>query len=137
MLKYIEYITEISKWKKSWVNEDWERKVGSEYPPHEILEYVETFHGQDGDTDFYERIMSHDKFILKEIDINTLDLDEYQLDPEKVDEYKLDFNKYKKYPPIVIDDENSIIDGLHRANALSELGYNNIKVYVGDGSPEL
>jgi len=137
ILKFEKYITEISTWKKSWVNDDWGREIGSEYPPNEIFEYIESFHDvEDNDTDFYERVFNHQKYILKEILMDSLNLDEYTLDDDKVEEYENGFKEYKKYPPIVVDDENSIIDGLHRANALKNLGYNTIKAYVGDGSPD-
>lgn len=141
MKTFIQFISEdVSKWKQSWVKEDSDRKIGSEYPPHEILEYVTSFHDQEDfdDTDFYERITKYDKFILKSIDINDLDLEEYTLNDEKVDQYVEDYkNQDGEYPFIVIEDDYSIIDGLHRANALDRLGKKEVKAYVGDGSPEI
>lgn len=141
MKTFIQFISEdVSRWKQSWVKEDFDRKIGSEYTPHEILEYVTSFHDQEDfdDTDFYERITNYDKFILKYIDINDLDLEEYTLDEDKVDQYVEDYKNQKgKYPFIVIGDDYSIIDGLHRANALNRLGERKIKAYVGDGSPEI
>ena len=143
LLKYQEFINEaVSKWKRSWVADDWDREIGSEYRPDEILEYMTSFHDVDSydDTDFYERSNQYEKFILKMVDLDDLDLEEHQLDEWKVDEYIEDYkNENGKYPPIVIGETDygyTIIDGLHRANALNELGKDYIKAYVGVGTPD-
>src|SRR5690554_820978 len=109
LLRYNQFILEdIAKWKRSWVREDSIRKIGSEYRPDEILEYVTSFHDQDSfdDTDFYERVNQYEKFILSMIDLDDLDLDEFQLDSDKVDEYVDDYNNENgEYPAIVVGED--------------------------------
>jgi len=138
LFKYSEFIVEkVSNWKRSWVKDDSVREIGSTYQPFEILEYVTTFHSNDSydDTDFYERLEEYDHFVLKMIDIEDLDLEEHQLDEDKVEDYIEDYkNENGKYPAIVIGEtENgyTIIDGLHRTNALYEMGLGEIRAYVG------
>lgn len=138
LFRYNDFISEkVATWKRSWVKEDSTREIGSIYQPYEILEYVTTFHSDDSydDTDFYERLEEYDHFILKMVDIEDLDLDEYQLDEDKVEDYIEDYkNEGGQYPSIVIGEIEygyTIIDGLHRSNALHEMGMDKIRAYVG------
>jgi len=146
LLRYKDFLLEdVSKWKRSWVKEDSTRELGSEYQPYEILEYVTSFHDQDSydDTDFEERVNQFEKFILKMINIDDLDLDEFQLDDSKVDEYIEDYKSENgEYPAIVVGEDlgngykYGIIDGLHRANAFDKMGITKIRSYVGVGTAD-
>lgn len=99
-----------------------------------VLDLVSSIHGRPDDFDegdLVSRINKFDTYEKKIIDIDDLDLDEWQVDEDYVDEIKPKIQK-NGYEPIVFDpDEGSIIDGIHRANALHQLGYETIKAYVG------
>jgi hypothetical protein len=84
------------------------------------------------DGDLLHRLDKFDAFILQEIPISVISLTEFDLDEEKIEEYRLMYLDKKTYPPIVFDGiSNSVIDGLHRANALARLGFETINAYVG------
>ena len=83
----------------------------------------------DGDLD--ERLDEYDNYILKEIDIDDLNLDEWDIYYDLIDHYQELYHENKNYPPIVIDENYSIIDGTHRANAIKNIGYNKILAFVG------
>ncbi len=136
-MKYIKTFEEVEKWKLSWLKEDSTRKFGEKFLPYEISEYVTSFHKSDDydDTDTDDRINDYDYFILEKLSINLLDLDEWELDDDKVKQYINDYKEVGDYPAIVVgklDDVNyTIIDGLHRLNAINEIGEKTIKAYVG------
>ena len=101
----------------------------------QIHSMVYDIHGKSEDWeegDLYERLHEYEKYELKDIDINSIDLDEWSLDEDYVEGVaeKLKDDNFQ-YDPIVISHHNSIIDGLHRANALKKLGFDKIKAYVG------
>jgi hypothetical protein len=127
----------LPKWKMNYVNELEQEEIGKVLQPFEIVEYITSFHDMDSydDTDFYERCEEYEKFVLKMIDVSEIDLDEFMLDDDKVSEYVELYREINKYPTIVVgetDNGYTIIDGLHRANALSELGFKKIRAYVGE-----
>ena len=128
----------LPKWKMNYVNELEQEEIGKVLQPFEIVEYITSFHDMDSydDTDFYERCEEYEKFVLKMIDVSEIDLDEFMLDDDKVSEYVELYRETEKYPTIVVGSDPiyryTIIDGLHRANALSELGFKKIRAYVGE-----
>lgn len=93
----------------------------------EIYDYIISLHGNEEDNDIYDRLKSN-YYILQEIDINDID-SPYQIDYDKVDEYFDIINKTKKYPPIVIDKNNIIVDGGHRYEAILLTKQNKINVW--------
>lgn len=99
-----------------------------------VLDYVSSHHGRPEDFDegdLVDRINKFDTYEKKVIDIGDLDLDEWEVDEDYVEDLMIKIKK-DGYEPIVFDpDENSIIDGIHRSNALNNLGYTKIKAYVG------
>jgi len=66
---------------------------------------------------------------LIEVDLDQLDLDEWNVDEELVEEF-LDLD-IETMPIPLISDDYSIIDGIHRLNALLKLNYNKVYVYRG------
>ena len=115
-------------------------KVGDILDNETIYLYVEylVMYGEKQDYDncfvdgnLGDRIDEYDRYKLKEIPISKLNLEEWDLDDSYVDIYKGKFLQNKDYPPIVIDDEYSIIDGLHRTVALKESGLEKIMAFVG------
>src|SRR6056297_976929 len=99
-----------------------------------VINLVASIHGRSEDVedgDLNHRLSKFDTYEKKVIDINDVDLDEWEVDEDFVEELKTKIEK-GGYEPIVFDpDEGSIIDGTHRANALHQLGYTKIKAYVG------
>ena len=62
-----------------------------------------------------------------------MNLDEWDVDEDLVADHVAEIMKSRHtMPPIVFDPiEGSIIDGIHRANAYAQLGYDTIPAYVG------
>jgi hypothetical protein len=83
------------------------------------------------DGDLGDRLDEYENYKLEEISIDDLNLEEWEHDTFFSDIYKEKFLKTKDYPPIVVDSEYSIIDGLHRANALKRSGVEKILAFVG------
>jgi hypothetical protein len=83
--------------------------------------------------DLTDRIYWFAAYKLTELSINDLDLDEWDVDEDLVAEHVAMIMKSRHTtPPIVYDPkERSIIDGIHRANAYAQLGYETIPAYVG------
>jgi glutaredoxin len=132
-----QFESNIPKWKQMYINELDLEEIGYKLQPFEVVEYITTFHDMDvyDDSDFWERCEKYDEFVLEFVDIDELNLDEWQLDNDKVEDYIELYKSTKKYPIIVIGEQENggytIIDGLHRANTLNELGLKKIKAYVG------
>lgn len=83
--------------------------------------------------DIGDRIYWFDDYQLTSLPISQINLDEYYVDEDLVDDY-IDHIKDspKTMPPIVYDPiGQSVIDGIHRANAYAKLGYDVIPAYVG------
>jgi uncharacterized ParB-like nuclease family protein len=89
------------------------------------------------DGDLSSRISKYAPYELQEIAIDNLNLDEWEVRDDLVDDMKNQYESNHDYPPIVVGiDRNgiyTIIDGIHRANALDQLGIQTIKAYVGKG----
>ena len=100
-----------------------------------ISDYVESIHGKPEDFDegdINDRIYKYSEYKLTKIEIDDLDLEEFYVDEDYVQDLELEIQKEGKYSPIVFDpDQKSIIDGIHRANALHNLGKKYINAYVG------
>ncbi len=103
-------------------------------PNEDVYVMVQKLHRNPDDFfegDLGKRLDDYEYYELKDIDISDLNLDEWDVRDYLVERIRKEIEKNPKYPPVVIDHEMSIIDGIHRANALNELGYNKIKAYVG------
>lgn len=108
-------------------------KVGDVLSEDIIYQYVQIIHGNDDfmDGDLGDRIEEYSSYILKEVNISDLNIDEYYRFDDLVDEYSNKYTESGWYPPIVISPDNILIDGNHRANALNKLGIKKIKAFVG------
>lgn len=108
----------------------------------DIYDYTKILHRND--YDFYEgnlsdRINQFSKYKLLEIDIDKINIDEWELDNDYMKDYKNKFKETGDYPPIILDGDTkysyknkyTIIDGTHRVNALDRLGIKKIKAWVG------
>lgn len=84
--------------------------------------------------DLLERIGNWDFWIKTTYNIANLDLDEWYVDEDLVEEYVEKMKNNLNYPPIIIDDKShervTIVDGIHRANALNQLGHSTVQAYV-------
>lgn len=113
-------------------------KVGDIVDNDDIYQYVEYLTIQAGkyeysfvDGDLAERIEEYSQYVLKELLLDAIDLDEWDVDRDTANEYRLQYLKGKEYPPIVVDAQYSIIDGIHRANGLKRAGLTKILSFVG------
>jgi hypothetical protein len=113
--------------------------IGDVYKESDIYSYIQKLHYK-RDYDFWdgdlgERIEKFPYYVVQEIPIENIELDEYQTDEDDIEEYIEMFNKKGSYPLIVLGEKlygnYNIIDGTHRANALKELGFNKIICFVG------
>ena len=100
-----------------------------------ILDNVESIHREYDDFvdgDLAERILAHDYYELVKMPVEQLHLDEWDVDLDLVDDMAEEIrNSPQTMYPIVIDQSyNSIIDGIHRANAYEQLGITHIPAYV-------
>jgi hypothetical protein len=80
--------------------------------------------------DLEDRIRKHDFYKLMDVDANLIDADMWNSDDDLVGDYEEYTQRKPDYPPIVLDDDNTIIDGTHRAKALKNLGHKTIKAWV-------
>lgn len=102
----------------------------------ELCSKMELIHRNPDDLikgDLLERINSVDYYSLESLDINLLDLNEWDVDEDLVEDY-VSMNE-TNMPPVIVHkylDQYSIVDGIHRLNALSQKGYKSIKAYVGN-----
>jgi hypothetical protein len=84
------------------------------------------------DGDLLDRTTKFLHYEKKLIPISIIDLEEFSLDEELVEEYMEIFQEEGTCPEIVFDEvDKSMIDGLHRANALHRCGETYIEAYVG------
>lgn len=106
-------------------------KTGDVISNETLYNYVDAMHGFEMDNEFIkDNILKYSKYKLSEIDLNEIDLD--YTSPKLVDEYIDLYKENNWYPPIVYDvEENMIIDGYHRANALYKLGEDKILAWIG------
>jgi len=113
--------------------------IGDIYEESDIYTYVQKLHHKRKEDfwegDLGERIEKYPFYIVKEIPIEQIEMDEFQVDDDDVEEYVELFKKLNSYPPIVLTKKQYgyyyIIDGTHRANALRELGLKSIICFVG------
>ena len=110
---------------------------GRIFPSWKVAAEVESHHHTHDDLidgDVLQRIQAYDYYILTNIPLSDLSLDEWEVDEGLVDEYVSKLQNGEEYPPIVIDSISygvpTIIDGIHRANALSITGNDTVKAYV-------
>lgn len=115
---------------KCWYNAKIGDKISEEY----IYNYVQYLHddyeGAFIDGDLGDRIEEFEIYKLTELSISQIDLDEFYINEDSVLEYKSIIEETGDYPPIVVDEDYRIIDGVHRAVAVSEL-QDKIKAWVG------
>lgn len=82
--------------------------------------------------DLLHRLDQFNAYIRKSIPVEQINLNEFALCEEVVTEYMDLYMSTQTYPPLVFNAiSNSMIDGLHRANALARLGLTQIDCYVG------
>jgi len=98
---------------------------------YSMVQKIHRNHDDFAEGDLGKRLDKYDYYELKDIAVSDLDLDEWDVKDYLVDKLIEEIRKNPSYPPIVVGKDMSIIDGIHRANALSELGHKTIKAYVG------
>lgn len=149
-LKSYKIFEELSR-KEEYLNLCWTNaKIGDVLSESDIYNYVQELHRNEEDFydgDLGERIGQFDKYVLTEVKIESIDIEEFELDEDYMNDYIDMYKSSNNYPPIVLDGDlgvssgrwrngkyvnlYTIIDGNHRANALSKIGIKNIKAWVG------
>jgi len=116
------------------ISKDFSFEIGKVYKEDIVYQYVQKIHHTIDDFfdgDLSDRIEKYSYYKLIYIDLSELDLDEFYIDETLVEDYVDEYKHNHDYPPIVYDPEGSIIDGIHRTNALRELGIKKVKALVG------
>lgn len=104
---------------------------------HEVYTTIKKSHrdiNDFNDGDLGERIEEYRYYnLIHNFDLTLLNKDEWYVDDDLVKEYELMIEKdgIGNMPTIVISDNNSIIDGIHRVNALLNKGIEKIDIYIG------
>jgi hypothetical protein len=102
---------------------DWRNfEVGKYYSDDDVQRYVINLHE---DFEDFHRIDG----VYKLIHINPIEIDssEWDIDDDKVNEYAAISTQF---PPIVIDQNGSIVDGGHRLEAAKQRGDDYIAVFI-------
>lgn len=102
----------------------------------EVISLVQRIHGRPEDWaegDLWDRVENFPLYRLQSIEINRINMDEWAVNDNYVQELVEKIKTSAVYNPIVFDPENggSVIDGIHRANALYKLGHTKILAFVG------
>lgn len=136
-------IRESSSRKEKYLNLCWyNAEINQILSESDIYNYVEQLHRNEEDFidgDLGQRIGQFSKYKLMEIQIDRINIDEYELDIDYMKDYKKMFKESNEYPPIVLDGDTkwsyknkyNIIDGNHRVNALHRSGLKTVKAWVG------
>lgn len=111
-------------------------KIIRQIEEHEVYNVVSRIHDYEDivNGDLAERLESFDYYNHIEGHlIGALDLDVYSIDQDKVDDiiFEIKEKGLSTMPKIVIGDNGEIIDGVHRANALHQMGYKKIDLLKG------
>lgn len=112
------------------------KKIIRQYNESEVYETIERVHKIDNDEDsnLLDRIEEHKYYNhVIDFDFSELDNNEWDVCDSIVDDYikKIKENGEKSIPKIVIDKDNSIIDGIHRLNAFLKLGIKKGEIIIG------
>ena len=112
------------------------RKIIKQIEQHEVYNVVTRIHDQEDvqNGDLVERLENYEYFNhIQGYSIASLSLDEFHVDQDKVDDiiYEIKESGLSTMPKIVIDEEGSFIDGIHRTVALQQLGYSQIDLLKG------
>jgi hypothetical protein len=105
----------------------------------DLLELVEEWHHTPedlADGDLGERVWRFDEYRLGWIPIERIHLNEWTVREELVSRFRARLARGEEAPPIVFDPvEDSVIDGINRANALAAEGRDEVMAYIGVGEP--
>lgn len=110
------------------------KKIIKQYNENEVSEVVLRIHEVEEDSDLSERLEEYKYYNhIIEFDLSFLDNEEWDVCDYIVDEYveKIKENGVNSIPKIVISNNFSIIDGIHRLNAFLKLGIKEMDVLMG------
>lgn len=101
----------------------------------QALQQIKSIHSKQrdfDDGDLVDRLSQFNAFEVRKLVIAELDADEFLVDEELVDQYVAKISAGEISPPIIYDEVNaSMIDGIHRLNALKKSGALFIESWVG------
>jgi len=104
---------------------------------HVIYSQVQRIHREYDDFidgNLGERIEEYQYYnLVPMFDLELLDQDEWDVDTDLVEDYEdlIEQKGIDNMPKIVIDENYSIIDGIHRLNALLNKGITNADLFIG------
>jgi GNAT superfamily N-acetyltransferase len=111
-------------------------KIIKQIENNAVYNVVTRIHDKDDvqDGDLVERLEEYEYYNhIKNYKISNFDLNSYDVDQDKVEDIidQIKENGIETMPKIVVDENDDIIDGLHRLNALHQLGYTEIDILKG------
>jgi hypothetical protein len=98
-----------------------------------MYNYVKGLHSYEQDLeegDLGERLWKYPIYVLKNVPTKRINAP-WQTDSEIVRNYLAEFKQKQNYPPIVLTAGLTVIDGMHRYEALVAAGVDKILAYVG------
>jgi hypothetical protein len=107
--------------------------IGQRVSSDLVYSVVQRIHRNDDDFvdgDIGERLEKFDEYEVKMLKISTIDLDEWDVQPDLVEEFA-NLSKETAFPIVYDIVDKSIIDGIHRANAAHMRGETEIVALVG------
>lgn len=132
LAKQFKNIGKEPKWIKP--NEHFIESVQNIMTSNEIFNYIKDLHPYEEDLyegDLRDRIFKYKFYSLQEVPINKIK-GNWQTYEKTIEDYKKEYLNKKNYPPIVLQHNLIIIDGIHRYEALKQLRNKFILAYVGE-----
>jgi hypothetical protein len=102
----------------------------------EVLDYVKSKHRDLDDFeigDLEEKILKYPNYKLLNVPISNIETPDKEINEDDVRIFQNLYSKTGQYPPIILDKQLNIIDGLYRLAAVKRSGDVSIKAYVGIG----
>lgn len=82
--------------------------------------------------DLENRLSRFQEYVLTQLPLSEINLTEFDVNRDLAAEYSARVSDTNTYPPIVFDGVGrSIIDGIHRANAVALSGHSQVWAWVG------
>lgn len=105
-------------------------KIGDRFDIKTVREYLNLMAGQDDIIygKFKDIRKTRKDYKLLEVDIDLIKLEKKYLLYDRINIFLELYENTGKYPPLVLNSRNFIIDGSHRLEAIKKLGFKKVKV---------
>jgi hypothetical protein len=102
--------------------------LGQKVSASDVCNYIFELHDDEEETNIPERVYMYDVlgFVLKEVNLSDIDA-EWNRSEDRINEYA---KMTTSMPPVVLDDNLTVIDGTHRVHAAIQRGEKTIRAFV-------